>query len=258
MQQLESEYSVDYASCIGSLIYLSMTRCNTVCAINKLAEFSKKPGRNHFEAMFHLLCYLQDHSLLGIRFYSEYSSAPLHTTLKAEQLEQPHPFFAFSDSSWNDDVDHGRSTGCYIITYMGGIINHSSNLPNPVALSSAEAKYNEGCLAMMATSHLCMLLAEFEGTAEENLGPTNIYFNSRSAIAMGNSFRDTKHTRHILRRYHYLCEGIRSHQFAMMWLKTLLQLADIGTKQNPGPLHAFLTNLTHVTVRHLTTKIQKG
>jgi hypothetical protein len=162
VQQLESEYSVDYASCIGSLIYLSMTRCNTVCAINKLAEFSKKPGRNHFEAMFHLLCYLQDHSLLGIRFYSEYSSAPLHTTLKAEQLEQPHPFFAFSDSSWNDDVDHGRSTGCYIITYMGGIINHSSNLPNPVALSSAEAKYNEGCLAMMATSHLCMLLAEFE------------------------------------------------------------------------------------------------
>jgi len=31
--------------------------------------------RNHFEAMFHLLCYLQDHSLLSIRFYSEYSSA---------------------------------------------------------------------------------------------------------------------------------------------------------------------------------------
>jgi len=37
---------------------------------------------------------------------------------------------------------------------MGGVVDHSSNLPNPVALSSAEAEYNEGCLAMMATSHL--------------------------------------------------------------------------------------------------------
>jgi hypothetical protein len=169
--------------------------------------------------MFHLLRYLRDHSLLGIKFYSNYLSSPLLTTLKNEQLLQSHPFFAFSDSSWNDDVDRGRSTGCYIITYMGGIVDHSSNLPTPVALSSAEAEYNEGCLAMMATSHLCMLLAELEGVDEENLDPTSIYLDSKSAIAMGNSFKDTKHTRHILRRYNYVREGIHSKQFVMQWIK---------------------------------------
>ncbi len=53
----------------------------------------------------------------------------------------------FTDSSWNDDVDTGRSSGCFMIIYMGGVVEHSSNMPDPVALSSAEAEYNEACLA---------------------------------------------------------------------------------------------------------------
>jgi hypothetical protein len=195
---LETKYNMDYASCISSLIYLSMTCCDTVFTINKLAKYSKHPGRNHFEALFHLLRYLRDHPSYGLRFYSDFSLSPNSKMLCKEGLTQTHPFFSFLDSSWDDDVDHGRSTGCYIITYMGGVIDHSSNLPNPVALSSAEAEYNEGCLAMMATSHLRMPLAEFERTTDESMEPTNIYFDSKSAIAMGSNFRDTKHTRHIL------------------------------------------------------------
>jgi hypothetical protein len=66
VKQLESEFNVEYSSCIGSLIYLSMTRCDTVYAINKLAKFSKRPGRKHFEAMFYLLRYLRDHPLYGL------------------------------------------------------------------------------------------------------------------------------------------------------------------------------------------------
>jgi len=41
---------------------------------------------------------------------------------------------------------------------MGGVVDHSSNLPDPVAQSSAEAKYNKGCIALMATSHAGGLL----------------------------------------------------------------------------------------------------
>jgi hypothetical protein len=111
---------------------------------------------------------------------------------------------------------------------------------------------------MMASGHLHMLLAKLEGTSDESMEPTNIYFDSHSAIAMGSSFRNTKHTHHILRRYHYVHEGIRSKRFTMQWLQTLVQLADIGTKQNPGPRHQFLVTLIHVVVKELTTKIQEG
>jgi hypothetical protein len=37
-----------------------------------------------------------------------------------------NPLIAFSDSSWNDDIDTGRSTGCFMIIYMGGVEEHSS------------------------------------------------------------------------------------------------------------------------------------
>ncbi len=143
-----------------------------------------------------MLRYLRDNTLLGIRFYSDLFREPLMKMLESQKIQQHHAFFGFSDSSWNDDADTGRSTGCFILTYMGGIIDHSSNMPDPVALSSIEAEYNEGCVAFMAASHLRMLLCELEGIEEMNMAPTTMLFDSKSAIAMGSSYRDTKHTRH--------------------------------------------------------------
>jgi hypothetical protein len=72
---------------------------------------------------------------------------------------------------------------------------------DPVALSLAEAKYKEGCVAFMAGSHLRKLLCKLDGIDECELSPTTIYFNSKSAIAMGSSYKDTKHTQHIMRCY---------------------------------------------------------
>jgi hypothetical protein len=255
---LEQEYNIEYASCIGSLIYLAMTRCDITFAVNKLAKYSKKPGKTHFEAMLHTLRYLRDNSLIGIKFYSDMNDSPISHMLIAENIQQNHPFFTFSDSSWNDDIDSGRSTGCFIIVYMGGIVDHSSNLPDPVALSSAEAEYNEGCIAFMATSHLRMLLCEMEGIPETSMTATNVYFDSKSAIAMGSSYRDTKHTRHIMRRYHYVREGITSNRFAAKWITTTAQIADIGTKQTPGPRHSFLMELIHIKVKDQQRQIQEG
>jgi hypothetical protein len=125
-----------------------------IFAVNKLAKYTRKPGKVHFEALIHLLRYLRDNSLYGIRFYSVIEESPIYQMLTAQSITEKHFLFGFTDSSWNDDQDSGRSTGCFIIIYMGGIVDHSSNMPDPVALSSAEAEYNEGCVAFMAASHL--------------------------------------------------------------------------------------------------------
>jgi hypothetical protein len=256
--QLQKEYNIDFASCIGSLIYLGMTRCDIVYAVNKLAKFTRQPGRNHFNALLHLLRYLRDNALLGIKFYSDLTQAPLIATLKSQEIGQSFPFFGFSDSSWNNDVDTGRSTGCFILTYMGGIVDHSSNMPDPVAFSSAEAEYYEGCVAFMAASHLRMLLCELEGIEEADMAPTTIFFDSKSAIAMGNSYRDTKHTRHIMRRYHYVRNEIVAKRFTMHWIGTEFMVSDIGTKQTPGPRHTFLVELIHIKVKDQRSLIQEG
>jgi hypothetical protein len=255
---LELKYNVDFASCVGSLIYLRMTRCDIVYAVNKLAKFTRLPGRVHFDVLLHLLRYLRDNALLGIRFYSDLFRAPLIKMLENQKIQQHHAFFGFSDSSWNDDADTGRSKGCFILTYMGGIVDHSSKMPDPIALSSAEAEYNEGCVAFMAASHLRMLLCELEGIEEMDMAPTTMLFDSKSAIAMGGSYRDTKHTRHIRCRYHYVRNEIVAKRFVMQWIGTEFMISDIGTKQTPGPRHTFLVELIHIKVRDQRSLIQEG
>ena len=93
----------------------------------------------------------------------------------------------------------------------------------------------------MAVTHLKMLLNDMEARPE-NEDTISIILDSKSAIAMGISVKDTKHTRHILRRYHCVRDGIEAKRFELIWINTENQLADIGTKQTPGPRHEFLTH----------------
>jgi hypothetical protein len=41
-------------------------------------------------------------------------------------------------------------------------VDHSSNMPDPVAMLSAEAECNEACIACVATSHVHMTLHHIE------------------------------------------------------------------------------------------------
>jgi hypothetical protein len=141
---------------------------------------------------------------------------------------------------------------------MGGMVDHSSNLPNLVALSSAKVEYNEGYIAFMAATHLKMLLCELEGVEESAMEPAAIYFDSKSAIAMGKSDKDTKHTHHIMRRCHYTTEAINSNRFVMRWISTEFQIANIGTKSSPGPRFTFLVNLIYVKVKDQHRLIREG
>jgi hypothetical protein len=78
------------------------------------------------EALLNLLRYLRDNMNLGLRFYSDINTSPVTRLLSSNRIPLDNPLIAFSDSSWNDDIDTGRSTGCFMIIYMGGVEEHSS------------------------------------------------------------------------------------------------------------------------------------
>ena len=227
-KEIQKEYNIDFAACVGCLIYLSYTRYDILYAVNKLTKFTRKPGKAHMDAIVHVLRYLRDNPTLGIRYYANWNESPLCKMLKENGLSTNNELVTFSDSSWQDDIDTSRSTGSYIVIYRGGIVDHSSNLPEPIALSSAEAEYNEACLGCMATAHMKMLLEDLE--MQELSDPVPIIVDSKSAHDMGHSFKTTKHTRHILRRYHYVKEGQKEGHHELMWIPSEYQLADIGTK----------------------------
>jgi hypothetical protein len=106
------------------------------------------------ETLLHLLRYFRDNTYLGLKFYSDISMSPTTRLLSSNGIFLDNPLCTFTDSPWNDDIDTERSSECFMIFYMGGVVEHSSNMPDPVTLSSAEAEYNEACLACMATAHL--------------------------------------------------------------------------------------------------------
>jgi hypothetical protein len=116
---------------------------------------------------------------------------------------------------------------------MGGVVEHSSNMPDPVALSSAEAEYNERCLACMSTVHVKQLLEDLESPfADEKKSKKTIqiFIDNRRAVDIVASFKETQRTKQMMRRYYYVREGVENNQHALIWIIITTQVADMGTK----------------------------
>ena len=57
----ESQSQLDYASVLGSLMYvMNCTRPDIACAISKLSRYTSNPNQSHWLAMKRVLGYLDD------------------------------------------------------------------------------------------------------------------------------------------------------------------------------------------------------
>ena len=156
-----------------------------------------------------MLIYIRDNKTLGLKYYADLNDAPVTDLLIQSNIKTKNHLMAFSDSSWQDCPDTGRSTGECIIFYQGVPIDLGTHVPGPVAQSSAESEYNAACTAGMALAHFRMLVHEFLNEdpdmvpKEANL----IVLDSKSAMCMAKNGKDTKHTRHIASRMHFVRNG---------------------------------------------------
>ena len=126
---------------------------------------------------------------------------------------------AVSDSTWQYFPDTGRSTGAYIIFYQGGPIEHGTNVPGPIAQSSAESEHNAAYTIRMALSHFRMLIHDFldkDPVIVPEEAPL-IVLDSKSAMFMTNNGQDTKHTRHIARIMQFLRNGEKCKIHKIYW-----------------------------------------
>ena len=98
-------------------------------AVHKLEKFSENPGKVHFEGLVHLLIYIRYKNTLGLKYYADLNDAPVTDLLRQANIQTKNYFMGFSDSSWQDFPDTGRSTGAYIFFYQGGPIDHGTHVP---------------------------------------------------------------------------------------------------------------------------------
>ena len=200
LKELENEFGLSFPVAIGCLIWVLNTYPRLQFPIRKLAKFMRAPGRVHFKALVHLLHHIRCYHTDGLTYYSQVIDSPLAQLLHSQNID-PHQsaFVAFADSSWQDCPDTSRSTGGYHIFVQGGIVDSATTFPVPVALSSAEAEYNNACAACVAINAMAMLVNELAGNDPDLPLHVPLLLDNKAAISMGESFKDTKHTRHIIR-----------------------------------------------------------
>ena len=89
----------------------------------------------------------------------------------------------------------------------------------------------------MALAHFRMLVHELLNEDPDMVPKeaTLIVLDSKSNMCMAKNGKDTKHTRHIARRMHFVSNGEKCKMHKIDWCEGGLKLADIGTKNVSEP-----------------------
>ena len=97
-------------------------------------------------------------------------------------------------------------------------------------MSSAEAEYNALAFTMQCTVNCRQVIRKMNGNHLDT--PLSIPFlcDSESALIIGKNNKDTKRTRHIQRRIHYVRDGIASGAFEGHKTEGERNPADVETK----------------------------
>ena len=76
---------------------------------------------------------------MGLKYYDNMNDSPVYDLLIQASIKNENHLMDFSDYSWQDCPDTGRSIEEYIIFYQCFLIDHGTHVPWPVSQSSAES-----------------------------------------------------------------------------------------------------------------------
>ena len=144
-----------------------------------------------------------------LKYYVDTNDEPVTDLLRQASIKTEKYLITFSDSSWQYFPNTGRSTGAYIFFYQDGPIDHGIHVPGPVEQSIAESEYNVACNAGMDLSHFRMLVHECLNK-DPDIVPEEvplIVLDIKYDMCIAKNGKDTKHTRHIARRIHFVRNG---------------------------------------------------
>jgi transposase InsO family protein len=205
----------EYQSMIGSALHLAIySRPDILYSVVKLAQFCTNPSVVHHTAVKRIYRYLRSLPDLEI----------IYTRDGGDQL------VGYTDANWaggNVAEDGRRSTSGFIFTLGGGPISWSSKRQHTVATSSCEAEYIGQCNATKEAVWLRLLLREI-GYAPN--GPTTIFADNKSAIALATNPVYHGRSRHIDIQYHYTREKVNDDTVQLLYLPTVEMVADGLTK----------------------------
>ena len=125
--------------------------------ISKLSKACREPGEKDYEALLWTLGYFRAHKSLAIKVYSKTEESEVHK-ICIENKKEMTEITGFSDSSWQDFPDTGRSTIGYKIFLNEGLVEWGTSATIPIAMSSEEEEYMAACTACMSMAHIKVII----------------------------------------------------------------------------------------------------
>jgi hypothetical protein len=216
LSKLKDGEAVDptaYRSVIGTLRYLINTRPDLAFAVGVVSRYMEAPGKEHWNAVKHILRYLKGTLGYGCRYERGAELKPM--------------LLGYSDSDFAGDTEDRKSTSGAAYYLGGSLVTWSSQKQRIVALSSCEAEYVAGAAAACQGIWLSRLVADMLGTKETTV---KLLMDNLSAIALSRNPVHHERSKHIDTKYHFLRECIENGQVEVDHVGTDGQLADIFTK----------------------------
>lgn len=200
-----------YRELIGSLLYISLTsRPDITYAVAYLSRFLDAPTIELWTAAKRILKYLS-------------TTKDLSLIYTKEKLDSLH---VYTDADYAEDVSDRKSTSGFAIFHGNNLVSWGSKKQTAVSQSSTEAEYVAAALAAMEVSYTKGILLELNSN---NMIPT-LYVDNQSAISLTKSDENSKRTKHIDVKAHYVRDLYAKNEIKIKYVPTAENVSDIFTK----------------------------
>ena len=214
--------STEYRSLIALANFISCwTRPDITFTVNKLCKYMSNPGPKHWAALKQLLRYLAGTRDVGLLY--DFTGDHKHQALHG-----------FTDSSFADCVDTGRSTLAYVFFFGPAIISWYSKLNSYVTTCTNHSEYSALSLGSKEAEWLVTLYQQLD--EEQKHTPVPLYVDNSGIIAMVFNPVDHKSNKHVKIGCHYTRELVQQKCIAPVRVPSDENIADLFTKPLTGTI----------------------
>ena len=222
-----------YANVIGKLLYLSnQTRPDITFAVNFLARFMSKPAKKHWVAAKRVLRYLKGTTEYGITIRRmndnivSYCDSDFANEIK---------------NNTQSTIDKAKPTFGYVVMMNGAPIDWISKKNPIVTLSTMEAEYIAASETGKSIVWLRQLLEELD------FGTTfTLKCDNQAAIRLLKNPEFYSRSKHISLKFHWIRSHLEEKSFAIEYVPTNENIADIMTKPLARPQHQHILELMNI------------
>lgn len=221
----EVEYMKEfpYMEIGGSINWLAITyRADCAYAVGNCMRYAANPGPAHRAALCRILQYLKGTANLKLVL-----GRPISEPLQLSGEQSGLSIQAFSDASYGDSKDDGKSTSGHVGFLNGSLINWSAKKQPVVACSTMESELIAENGSGRHIGHMRHALKEM---GFEQKKASILWCDNQAAIKVANAAEYHGRAKHMNIRYHWIREAIENGEFVVKYMPTRNQIADLFTK----------------------------